>query len=162
MPDRLLLLVVGPLAQAAGLTEHLTDPSLDIRVCVDVAEAVRVLHMVGPVPVEAPAPSARRPVRAGALRLDPAAQEAELHGRRIALPPRETRLLHLLMTNANHVVSREEIQETVWGAGERPSNTITVHIQRLRSRLGEDPEIIQTVRRLGYRLVPPPRRAKAG
>jgi DNA-binding response OmpR family regulator len=48
------------------------------------------------------------------------------------------------------------------GRRRAPSNTITVHIQRLRSRLGEDPEIIQTVRRLGYRLVPPPRRAKAG
>jgi DNA-binding response OmpR family regulator len=153
MPDRLLLLVVGPPAQAAGLTEHLTDPSLDIRVCVDVAEAVRVLQLVSP-----PGP---RMVRAGALRLDPAAQEAELHGRRFPLPPRETRLLHLLMTNANHVVTREQIRETVWGADENnSSNTITVHIQRLRSRLGEDPEIIQTVRRLGYRLVPPPRRAK--
>jgi len=157
MANRLLLLVVGPPAQAAGLTEHLTDPSLDVRVCVDVAEAVRVLRMVGPA-----APAEPRPVRAGALRLDPAAQEAELHGRRIPLPPRETRLLHLLMVNANHVVSREQIEETVWGAGERSSsNTVTVHIQRLRARLGEDPGIIQTVRRLGYRLVPPPRRAKA-
>lgn len=162
MTDRLLLLVVGPPARAADLTEHLTDdPSLDIRVCVDVAEAVRVLHLVGPEPSTVRPPRAQRPVRAGALRLDPAAQEAELHGRRIALPPRETRLLHLLMVNANHVVSREEIQETVWGAGERPSNTITVHIQRLRTRLGGSPDIIQTVRRLGYRLVPPPRPAKS-
>ena len=153
MPDRLLLLVVGPPAQAAGLTEHLTDPSIDVRVCVDVAEAVRFLRLVGTGP---------RLLRAGALRLDPAAQEAELHGRRFALPPRETRLLHLLMTNANHVVTREQIRETVWGADEsNASNTITVHVQRLRARLGEDPEIIQTVRRLGYRLVPPPRRRKA-
>ncbi|GAA1027519.1 hypothetical protein GCM10009557_09190 [Virgisporangium ochraceum] len=152
MPDRLLLLVVGPPAQAAGLTEHLTDPTLDVRVCVDVAEAVRVLQLVKPEP---------RVVRAGGLRLDPTAQEAELHGRRIALPPRETRLLHLLMSNANHVVTREQIRETVWGADEHnSSNTITVHIQRLRARLGEDPDIIQTVRRLGYRLVPPPRRTR--
>lgn len=152
MPDRLLLLVVGPPAQAAGLTEHLADPSVDIRVCVDVAEAVRVLQLVSPEP---------RPVRAGALRLDPTAQEAELHGRRVALPPRETRLLHLLMTNANHVVTREQIRETVWGGEENnSSNTITVHIQRLRARLGDDPDIIQTVRRLGYRLVPPPRKLK--
>jgi DNA-binding response OmpR family regulator len=156
MPDRLLLLVVGPPAQAAGLTEHLTDPSIDIRVCVDVAEAVRVLQLVSP-PLEKAQP---RPVRAGALRLDPTAQEAELHGRRFALPPRESRLLHLLMTNANHVVTREQIRDSVWGADENnASNTITVHIQRLRARLGE--EIIQTVRRLGYRLVPPPRRSKS-
>ena len=153
MPDRLLLLVVGPPAQAAGLTERLTDPTLDVRVCVDVAEAVRVLRLVSPEP---------RPVRAGGLRLDPAAQEAELHGRRIALPPREARLLHLLMSNANHVVTREQIRETVWGPDENnASNTITVHIQRLRARLGEDTGIIQTVRRLGYRLVPPARKVRS-
>lgn len=158
MPDRLLLLVVGPPAQAAGLTEHLTDPTLDVRVCVDVAEAVRVLQLVSSPPGKAQP----RPVRAGGLRLDPTAQEAELHGRRIALPPRETRLLHLLMSNANHVVTREQIRETVWGADEHnSSNTITVHIQRLRARLGGDPDIIQTVRRLGYRLVPPPRKVKS-
>lgn len=157
-PARLLLLVVGPQEAAAGLAERLPHESFDIVVCADTIEAVRALRSVStPAPPE-------RPVRAGALRLLPATMEAELHGRRISLPPREFRVLHLLATHAGQVVSREQIRESVWGAGERDaSNTITVHIQRLRARLGDarhDPAIIRTVRRLGYRLVPPPRQTK--
>jgi DNA-binding winged helix-turn-helix (wHTH) protein len=167
-PARLLLLVVGPPAEAAGFAELLPHESVDILVCADASEALRALQSVSPTPVRpvgsAPAVGSERPLRAGALRLHPAALEAELHGRRITLPPREFRLLHLLMSHAGHVVTRDEIRKSVWGAGERDaSNTITVHIQRLRTRLGDpshDPAIIQTVRRLGYRLVPPPRRTR--
>jgi DNA-binding response OmpR family regulator len=155
-PARLLLLVVGPPAEAAGLAERLPRESVDILVCADAGEALRVLRSVSTRRVR------QRPLRAGALRLHPAALEAELHGRRITLPPREFRLLHLLMSHAGQVVTRDRIRESVWGAGERDaSNTITVHVQRLRARLGDpshDPAIIQTVRRLGYRLVAPPRR----
>jgi DNA-binding response OmpR family regulator len=148
--------VVGPPAEAAGLAERLPRESVDILVCADADEALRALRSVSPPPAR------QRSLRAGALRLHPSALEAELHGRRITLPPREFRLLHLLMSHAGQVVTRDQIRESVWGAGERDaSNTITVHIQRLRTRLGDpshDPAIIQTVRRLGYRLVPPPRR----
>jgi DNA-binding response OmpR family regulator len=158
-PARLLLLVVGPPAEAAGLAERLPHESVDILLCADAGEALRALRTVRSGP-----PTPQRPVRAGALRLIPAALEAELHGRRVTLPPREFRLLYLLTTHAGQVVSRDRIRESVWGEGERDaSNTITVHIQRLRARLGDathEPAIIQTVRRLGYRLVPPPRRSK--
>jgi DNA-binding response OmpR family regulator len=160
----LLLLVVGPLAQAAGLAERLPREFADIVVCADADEALRALRPAA-VPADVP-PVTARAVRAGALRLIPAALEAELYGRRITLPPREFRLLHLLASHAGHVVSRNQIRESVWGAGERDaSNTITVHIQRLRARLGDtrhEPCIIQTVRRLGYRLVPPPRPTRDG
>jgi DNA-binding response OmpR family regulator len=169
-PARLLLLVVGPQAEAADLAERLPRGSADIVVCADTDEALRALQSVTARPAAPPdqprpeRPRPGRPVRAGALRLIPAALEAELHGRRVTLPPREFRLLHLLAVHAGQVVSRDQIRESVWGAGERDaSNTITVHIQRLRTRLGDsrnDPAIIQTVRRLGYRLVPPPRQAK--
>jgi DNA-binding response OmpR family regulator len=164
-PARLLLLVVGPPEAAAGLglAERLPRESVDILVCADAGEAVRALRAAVAAPPAAPpaVPGIERPVRAGALRLFPATMEAELHGRRMTLPPREFRLLRLLMTHAGQVVSRDQIRESVWGAGERDaSNTITVHIQRLRTRLGDarhDPSIIRTVRRLGYRLVPPRR-----
>jgi DNA-binding response OmpR family regulator len=148
----LLLLVVGPPAEAAGLADRLPREFADIVVCADADEALRALRPPAVPPVPA------RPVRAGALRVIPAALEAELYGRRITVPPREFRLLYLLVTNAGRVVSRERIRQSVWGGvGERDaSNTITVHIQRLRARLG-DARIIETVRRLGYRLVPPPR-----
>jgi DNA-binding response OmpR family regulator len=151
-PDRLLLVVVGPAAEAAGLAERLPRGAADVVVCADTAEALRALRSVRPEPGDLP-------VRVGALRLDPATMEADLHGRRVPLPPREFRLLHLLMTNAGQVLTRDQIRAAVWGGTDGDaSNTITVHIQRLRARLGDD--LIQTVRRLGYRLVPPPKRTK--
>ena len=98
------------------------------------------------------------PLEVGGLRLDPASLEVQLYGRLVRMPMRELRLLQLLMSRADRVVTREQIRDAVWG-GIPGSNTITVHVQRLRQRLGddhEDPKMILTVRGVGYRLVPPP------
>jgi DNA-binding response OmpR family regulator len=96
----------------------------------------------------------------GGLRLDPSTLEVTLHGQLIRLPMREYRLLRFFMIHADRVVSREQIHDNVWGpAVHDASNTLTVHIKRLRLRLGDDhrePQIIVTVRGMGYRLIPPP------
>ncbi len=96
----------------------------------------------------------------GGLRLDPATLEVRLHGRAIRLPLREYHLLRFFMIHVDRVVTREQIYDSVWsGLASDASNTLTVHIKRLRKRLGDDqrdPQIIVTVRGLGYRFVPPP------
>jgi DNA-binding response OmpR family regulator len=97
-------------------------------------------------------------VQVGTLRLDPAAFDVRLRGRRIELPLREFQLLHLLMLHAGRVVTRAQITQLVWSRGDETSNTLNVHIRRLRNRLGDDlrdPKIIVSVRGLGYRLDPP-------
>ncbi|WP_234347569.1 response regulator transcription factor [Streptomyces specialis] len=100
-----------------------------------------------------------QPLVCGPLTLDPSSYEVRMHGMSTArLPLREFQLLHLLMLHAEKVITRDRIRAELWGEGARRSNTITVHIRRLRERLGDDPhhpEIIQTVRGVGYRLVPP-------
>lgn len=98
----------------------------------------------------------------GVLHLDMDAREARLRGRPIRLPPQELRLLHLLMRNVGRVVTREQIWAEVWGnpSGLDSSNTVTVHIRRLRARLGEGPTeavSIVTIRGMGYRLTVPSR-----
>lgn len=106
----------------------------------------------------ADAPEPAPPIECGGLRLDPASLKVTLNGVPIRMPLRELRLLHLLMTHADRVVTREQIRDVVWG-GVSGSNTITVHVQRLRQRLGDDqddPKLILTIRGVGYRLVPPP------
>jgi len=100
-------------------------------------------------------------VEVGALRLDPAAVDVRLRGRRVDLPLREFQLLHLLMLHAGRVVTRAQINQLVWSRDDETSNTLNVHIRRLRSRLGDDlrdPKIIVSVRGLGYRLDAPGRR----
>jgi DNA-binding response OmpR family regulator len=98
-------------------------------------------------------------IDAGGLRLEPATLEVWLHGQPIRLPMREYHLLRFFMLHAGRVVTREQILDHVWGGSVADqSNTLTVHIKRLRLRLGDDnrdPKIIVTVRGLGYRLIPP-------
>lgn len=100
------------------------------------------------------------PIKCGGLRLDPATLEVLLHGRSIRLPLREYELLRFFMIHADRVLTRDQIYDAVWGgpAGDA-SNTLAVHIKRLRRRLGDgqdSPAIILTVRGVGYRFIPPP------
>lgn len=101
------------------------------------------------------------PIECGALRLDPATLEVFLYDRSIRLPLREYELLRLLMVHADRVLTPDQIYRTLWAQrGGHRSNTLAVHIRRLRTRLGDNqqsPRIIKTVRGVGYRLIPPSR-----
>lgn len=86
------------------------------------------------------------------LNLD--AHTVVVRGTRVHLRPREFRLLHLLMDNAGHVVTTDQLLDELWGenfAGD-PS-TLKVHVLRLRAKLGRSRHTgspIRTVRGIGY------------
>lgn len=87
----------------------------------------------------------------GALSLDPAGKSVALDGAPVSLTAREFAVLHALMRNAGRIVSREQLEEALYGWDEEvESNTIEVHIYNLRRKLGA--ARIATVRRQGYRL----------
>lgn len=91
----------------------------------------------------------------GSLRLDVHARRASVQGEDIELSQREFDLLELLMRNADVTLSREAIEEHVWGtAFERTSNVVDVFVGRLRKRLGPAGQLIEAVRGIGYRLGP--------
>jgi DNA-binding response OmpR family regulator len=96
-------------------------------------------------------------LEAGLIKLDADSHEVRLGNTLVELPPREFELLRYLMTHADRVVTHAQIRDHVWGIGSSDgSNTLVVHIRRLRMRLGDDPQepqILQTVRGIGYRLV---------
>ena len=86
------------------------------------------------------------------LTLDTSTREARRAGRVIHLTPKEYELLELFMQHPRQVLSREVIFDRVWGydfGGE--SNVIEVYVRYLRKKLGE-PNLIQTVREVGYIL----------
>lgn len=61
-----------------------------------------------------------------------------------------------LMNQRGRVASSEQISHAVWGHAS-DTNTVAVHIKRLRAKLGRDSEhgeLIRTVRGVGYRLAP--------
>ena len=86
------------------------------------------------------------------LTLDTSTREAKRGQRKIHLTPKEYELLELFMQHPRQVLSREVIFDRVWGydfGGE--SNVIEVYVRYLRKKLGE-PNLIQTVREVGYIL----------
>jgi DNA-binding response OmpR family regulator len=95
----------------------------------------------------------------GGIHLDPTSLEVVVNGWPTRLSLREYQLLRFLMQHAGRIVTRDDIYESVWGEAARDaSNTLTVHIGRLRTKLGDDqkhPRIILTMRGVGYRFVPP-------
>ena len=99
-----------------------------------------------------------RPIEVGELRVDPRRREAYVGERRLDLRPREFDLLVALARDPGVVLSRDALLENVWGTdfpGE--TRTVDVHVAELRKKLGQDGPAIETVRGIGYRLVPPPR-----
>jgi two-component system OmpR family response regulator/two-component system response regulator QseB len=70
----------------------------------------------------------------------------------ITLSVREFDLLQILMLNADRVLSREQLEQAIYGWGQEvESNAVEVHIHRLRAKLGS--ELIRTVRGVGYVLM---------
>ena len=104
----------------------------------------------------APAESPAEEIRIGELRILPQSWKAYRGDREIRFPNREFELLRYLARNPNIVFSREQLFEAIWGydyIGD--SSTVTVHINRIREKLEEDPSrprIIETVWGAGYRL----------
>lgn len=97
---------------------------------------------------------ARPPVlEVGSLRLDPAAHDVTRNGRTISLSRTEFILLELLMRRPGQVMTRDLIQDTLWGFDRSvESNTIDAFIRLLRNKIngrGEHP-LIRTVRGIGY------------
>lgn len=89
----------------------------------------------------------------GDITLDTARHTVESDGRPVILTLKEFDLLHYLMRNANIVLSREQIMESVWGFGfEGESRTVDMHIKTLRQKLGAPSAQIQTVRGVGYKI----------
>ena len=84
--------------------------------------------------------------------VDPAAHKVTVLGHEVELTATEFRLIEDLLRNAGRVRTREELLAAVWGYQfEGYARTVDTHIRRLRNKLGDAAEIIETVRGVGYR-----------
>jgi two-component system KDP operon response regulator KdpE len=106
-----------------------------------------------------PAPGPSRVIREGGVTIDLAGQSVVRDGVEVKLSPTEYGLLSVLAQHAGSVMDHRTLLRTVWGptyGDER--NYLRTFIQRLRSKLEQDPknpEIIVTVGARGYRFGPP-------
>jgi DNA-binding response OmpR family regulator len=94
----------------------------------------------------------------GRLKLDMSRYEAWLDDEVVTLTPSEFRLLALLAQKPEHVFSRREIMQHLWGSTHvGDQHACEVHVSNLRRKLERDatsPERLVTVRGFGYKLVP--------
>lgn len=87
----------------------------------------------------------------GDLRLDLSSKMVYQHGQPCELTAKEFQILQRLMQQPQHIVTREQLEESIYAWGdETGSNTIEVFIYQLRKKLGS--QSIVTLRGLGYRM----------
>lgn len=88
------------------------------------------------------------------LVLDPARMSGHFEGQPVAFPPREFTILQALLEKPGAILSKGQLEERLYGWQEEvESNTVEVHIHKLRARLGAG--FIRTIRGAGYRLADP-------
>jgi DNA-binding response OmpR family regulator len=94
----------------------------------------------------------------GGIEFDPAARLVRVRGEAAALTGTELGILEILMRRSPNVVDRRSVALHVWDneADATGSNTIDVHLARLRAKLAGGGARIETVRGVGYRMVPDP------
>jgi len=94
-------------------------------------------------------------IRVGPLSLNQVTYEVAVEGGQVELTLKEYQLLLFLVKNPGRVFTRAELLDHVWGAeyfgGTR---TVDVYIRRLRAKTGGAGEMLETIRGVGYRLVP--------
>ena len=96
----------------------------------------------------------------GQLEIDTAGHVVRVAGQPVELTPTEYKLLLLLAERRGRVQARAHLLESVWEAApDIQTRTVDMHVQRLRAKLGDAGEMIETVRGFGYRLRVPQGRA---
>ena len=89
----------------------------------------------------------------GRLEIDRARHVARVDGERVDLSPKEYELLAYFADNEGMALSREQILNCVWDYDYfGDARTVDTHVKKLRAKLGDAAEYIQTVRGVGYRF----------
>lgn len=143
-PDRIRGLTLGA-------DDYLTKPFSPHELALRVSALLRRLG--------APAVAGGSTVTAGPITIDRSAHKVSVDGEELVLTATEYKLLITLIERRGRVQTRPQLLETVWEAQpDIQTRTVDMHVQRLRSKLGEAGDLIETVRGFGYRF----RAEKAG
>lgn len=96
-------------------------------------------------------------VGSGPVQMDVDRHVVTVRGELVSLPLKEFDLLEFLLRNAGRVLTRGQLIDRVWGSDYvGDTKTLDVHVKRLRAKIETDPaspELLLTVRGLGYKLV---------
>lgn len=94
-----------------------------------------------------------RNVKFGNLEIDSSGHIVKINDKEIFFPKKEFQLLHFLISNRGRVYSRENLLNQIWGENVYVvDRTVDVHVAKVREKLGEYSEYIETIKGLGYRF----------
>ncbi|HEX5003785.1 MAG TPA: response regulator transcription factor [Gemmatimonadales bacterium] len=128
-----------------GADDYLTKPFSPAELTLRVAAVLRRLS--------APSVAHGDTLTAGDIVIDRSALRATIAGRELDLTATEYKLLLTLVERRGRVQTRPHLLETVWEAQpDIQTRTVDMHVQRLRTKLGEAGHLIETVRGFGYRF----------
>jgi two-component system, OmpR family, phosphate regulon response regulator PhoB len=135
-------------AGATGATDSLSKPFSMRDVLARIERALKRAR---------PEVDPTRPIEFGILRVDRDAQRVWVAGQEATLTPLEYKLLITLHDRRDQVQSRDTLLSDVWGiSADVTTRTVDTHVKRLRSKLGEAADYVQTVRGIGYRFAGAP------
>jgi two-component system phosphate regulon response regulator PhoB len=127
-----------------GADDYLTKPFSPAELTLRVGAILRR--------IAAPPVASGSLLTAGPVTVDRAAHRAMLDGEDMQLTATEYRLLVTLLERRGRVQSRPQLLESVWDAQpDIQTRTVDMHVQRLRTKLGDEGRMIETVRGFGYR-----------
>ncbi len=130
---------------ALGADDYLTKPFSPNELTLRVAAIIRRLA--------APSTTSGSQLVAGSITVDRSAHRVTVDGQELLLTATEYKLLLTLLERRGRVQTRPQLLETVWDAQpDIQTRTVDMHVQRLRTKLGEAGDQIETVRGFGYRF----------
>lgn len=99
------------------------------------------------------APSEEKSYSVGPLTVSTLRHEVFCNGEAVMLTYKEFELLCFLLENRGVVLNRDKILKSVWGYEfDGENRTVDVHVRSLRRKLGEECDVIETVRGVGYKI----------
>lgn len=137
-----------------GADDYLTKPFSSMELLARVSAALRRYDRFLKVKTSSPDHSSEVLINRG-LELNSLTKEVRVDGRPVHLTPKEFMILELMMRNPGRVFSAAEIYEAIWKEEAISTETITVHIRKLREKIEENPKkpvYLQVVWGLGYKL----------
>ena len=133
-----------------GADDYVTKPFNPLELLARVKAQIRRFYQYNTTDAE------KDIIEISGLEVDAAKHVCRLYGEELDFTPIEFKIVHMLCKNAGNVVSTQEIFESVWEEKYLDSsNTVMVHIRRIREKMHEkpkNPKFIKTIWGVGYKI----------